>query len=101
MLDSLAIHPSPQRSADEITIPSSEVGGAISDRMAARNSNDLPSVETMTITVSKQFAENARGLATLFGYPDHELGDALESIAGWWLQTLRDDDGGELIATAE
>ena len=25
----------------------------------------------------------------------------MESIAGWWLKTLREDDGGELIATAE
>lgn len=59
-----------------------------------------PNAETMTITVSKQFAENAKGLAALFGYRDEELGEALESIAGWWLQTLREDDG-ELIATAE
>ena len=35
------------------------------------------------------------------GTASNELGEALESIAGWWLQTLREDDGGELIATAE
>jgi len=57
--------------------------------------------ETITITVSKRFADDARGLAALFGYGVDELGEALESIAGWWLQTLREDDGGELIATAE
>jgi hypothetical protein len=56
--------------------------------------------ETITITVSSQFAENARELAALFGYGGAELGEALESISGWWLQALRDDDG-ELVATAE
>ena len=66
-----------------------------------QNGQAAAETETITITVSKQFAENARGLADLFGYGADELGDALESIAGWWLQTLRDDDGGELIATAE
>ena len=66
-----------------------------------QNGHAAVETETITITVSKQFAENARGLADLFGYGGNELGEALESIAGWWLQTLRDDDGGELIATAE
>jgi hypothetical protein len=56
--------------------------------------------ETMTITVSRQFATNVRELSALFGYGDGETGKALEAIAGWWLQALRDDDG-ELIATAE
>jgi hypothetical protein len=69
--------------------------------MNTRKPGDRPAAETITITVSKQFAENARGLADLFGYGHDELGEALESIAGWWLQTLREDDGGELIATAE
>jgi hypothetical protein len=69
--------------------------------MNTQNQSDRSPAETLTITVSKQFAENARGLAVLFGYGDDELGEALESIAGWWLQTLREDDGGELIATAE
>ena len=69
--------------------------------MNTQNQSDRSPAETLTITVSKQFAENARGLAALFGYGDDELGEALESIAGWWLQTLREDDAGELIATAE
>ena len=66
-----------------------------------QNGQGAAETETMTITVSKQFADNARALADLFGYGDDELGEALVSIAGWWLQALRDDDGGELIATAE
>jgi hypothetical protein len=66
-----------------------------------QNGQTAAETETITVTVSKRFAENARGLANLFGYGDEELGEAIESIAGWWLQTLRDDDGGELIATAE
>jgi hypothetical protein len=57
-------------------------------------------VETMTITVSRQFAANARELSAFFGYGDGETGEALEAIAGWWLQALREDDG-ELIATAQ
>ena len=51
--------------------------------------------ETITVTVSKRFADDVRGLASLFGYSGDELGEALESIAGWWLKTLREDDGGE------
>ena len=68
--------------------------------MSTENHSGRSANETITITVSKQFAENARGLAALLGYGDDELGEALESIAGWWLKTLREDDG-ELIATAE
>jgi hypothetical protein len=50
---------------------------------------------------SGQFVEHARRLATLFGYGPGELGEALESLAGWWLQALHEDDGGELTAAAE
>jgi hypothetical protein len=69
--------------------------------MTTENHSGRSANETITITVSKRFADDARGLAALFGYGGDELGEAIESIAGWWLQTLREDDGGELIATAE
>ncbi len=70
--------------------------------MSTQNSSGRSAeTETITVTVSKRFADDVRGLASLFGYSGDELGEALESIAGWWLKTLREDDGGELIATAE
>jgi hypothetical protein len=69
--------------------------------MSIEDHDDRPATETITITVSGQFVEHARRLATLFGYGPGELGEALESLAGWWLQALHEDDGGELTAAAE
>jgi hypothetical protein len=69
--------------------------------MSIEDHRNRPATETITITVSRQFVERARRLATLFGYGPDELGEALESLAGWWLQALHEDDGGELTAAAE
>jgi hypothetical protein len=43
--------------------------------MSIEDHDDRPATETITITVSGQFVEHARRLATLFGYGPGELGE--------------------------
>jgi hypothetical protein len=57
--------------------------------MSIEDHDDRPATETITITVSGQFVEHARRLATLFGYGPGELGEALESPGGGCRRSTR------------